>query len=191
MIDEKKNVFIFKNMTSLIGRCTVGVTVVFWQLVSLGVFAYAMAFLFWPTEVNTLFVTEHPVNTIRFMGVLFLLADAGLNQMVETSSGTTSPLIKRTAFTSTILFYILAGSAGIVVTSLDDKIFSDEQTLAFQILFSLFVGALSLGLLGVCGGFCSIRSSMSTNQLETIVEVGTRPSTKSGVSRDDIRKGRT
>ena len=178
-------------MTSLMGRCTVGVTVLFWQLVSLGVFGYATAFLFWPTEVSALFVAEHPVNTIRFMGVLLLLADAGLNQMVESTSGNTVPLIKRTALTSTILLYILAGSAGVVVVSLDDPVFIEEQTIAFQVLFSLFLGALSLGFFGVCAAFCSIRSSVTTNKLETIVEVGTRPSTRPGVSRDDIRRGRT
>lgn len=177
---------------TIVGRCSVGVSILFWQLVSLGVLAYALAFLFWPSDANKLFVTPLPENVVRFMGSTFLLADAGLNQMVESSSRSTRPMVKRAAFASTVFLYILAGVSGLVVVSLDTKVFIHEQTLAFQIMYSLFLGALLLGFCGVCGGFCRVSSGVQLSGLETIEVSSTnkKPALSASISRDDIRNGR-
>lgn len=188
----KKKIFSDLKTMTIVGRCSVGVSILFWQLVSLGVFAYALAFLFWPTDANKLFATALPENVVRFMGSQFLLADAGINQMVESSSGYTRPLVKRAAFASTIVLYILAGVTGLVVVSLETPIFIEAQTLAFQILYSLFLGALLLGFCGVCGGFCRVQTGVQLSGLES-VEIGATTGAKplrSKVTRDDIRNGR-
>lgn len=187
----KKKIFSNLKTMTLVARCSVGVSILFWQLVSLGVFAYALAFLFWPMHANNLFATALPENVVRFMGAQFLLADAGINQMVESSAGSTRPLVKRAAFASTILLYILAGASGLVVVSLETKVFIDEQTLAFQILYSLFLGALLLGFCGVCGGFCRVSTGVKMTGIETIEVSSTSKAALGGkISRDDIRMGR-
>lgn len=173
---------------TLVAQCSIGVSILFWQLVSFGVFGYAIAFIFWPSDAVKLFVTPLPENVVRFIGTQFLLADAGLNQMVESSSGTTRPLVKRFAFASTILLYILAGVSGVVIVSLDTPVFIEHQTLAFQIMYGLFLGALTLGFCGVCGGFCKIQTGAKLTGLENVEISGVKMS--SGLSREDIRMGR-
>jgi hypothetical protein len=109
--------------------------------------------------------------------------------MVEAVSTSSRPIIKRTAFASTILLYILAGTSGLVSVSLKPHVFISEQRLAFQILYSIFLGCLSIGFCGVCGGFCRLESGVSVIEMDA---VNVKPAKKmSGLSREDIRRGRT
>lgn len=176
---------------TIVGKCSFGVTILFWQLVSLSVFAYSMAFLFWPEEANKLFVTALPVNTVRYIGSLYLFANAGLNQMVESSSGTERPMVKRMAFTSTILLYILSGASGLTVISLEDPVFTESQTMLLQVLYILFLSALVMGFCGICGGFCRVQTGAALD-LESVEVTSARTSKplSSTLSRDDIRNGR-
>lgn len=178
---------------TLVGRCTFGVTILFWQLVSLGVFGYAMAFLFWPEEANKLFaVPQTNLNIVRYFGALFLFADAGVNQVAQFASGSSRPKMQKMAFMSTLLLYIMSGAAGLVIVTLEDAIFSKHQTFAFQIMYSLFLGALSLGLLGSCAGYCSVKTGSTGLQEIEITVNKPKNLTKlhSGLSRDDIRQGK-
>lgn len=176
---------------TIVGKCSIGVTILFWQLVSLSVFAYSMAFLFWPEEANKLFMTALPVNTVRWIGSLYLFADAGLNQMVMSSSGTARPMLMRAAFASTILLYILSGVSGLVVVSLDDPVFTESQTMLLQILYISFLSALVLGFGGVCIGFCRVQTGVALD-VESVEVTSARTSKplSSTLSRDDIRYGR-
>ena len=143
---------------STIGRIVLGVTVMFWQFVSLGVSGYALAFLFWPTDVNKLFTVSLPENVVRFIGTTLLFVDAGLNQMIE-GSNPSRPLVRQMAFLSSMLQYILAGIAGLVVVTLQPSMFIREQRIAFQTIYSLFISAL---LIRLYGGFFRIKRTKKT-----------------------------
>lgn len=176
---------------SLMTKCSVGLTVAFWQLVTLSVFAYGVGFMFWPVEANDLFLIKQSTSTVRFMGVLFLLSAAGLNQMVYCSSNNESSMMSRMAFSWTIVLYLCASAGGIVVTNLDEQLFIDEQNMAFLILFSLFAGALLIGFVGTLSKFCKFKTKASV-QLEAVVEVPSAKktaATKKGVSRSMIASG--
>jgi hypothetical protein len=178
---------------TIAGKCSIAVSILFWQIVSFGVFGYAFAFLFYPHRVIELFERPLPENVIRYIGSLFLLADAGLNQMVESSTFTTGVFVKRIAFTTTVFLYILAGTSGLVVVSLNNpSVFKETQTLVFQILYSLFIGFLSLNLLGVCSGYYRFKAGADVQNLESIeLSSSTKPNgIKSTLSREDIRAGR-
>jgi drug/metabolite transporter (DMT)-like permease len=174
----------------LMTKCATGLKVTFWQLVTLAVIAYGVLFLFWPKEANELFVDTQPENTLQFMGVLFLLSGAGLNQMVH-SSTYEGEMMSRMAFSWSVLLYMLAAAGGIVVTVMDDQLFVDAQNMAFLLMFALFAGALLLGFCGTLGGFCIFQSKTNV-ELESVVEVPSIKKTSAsrrGVSRSDVKSG--
>jgi len=131
------------------GRIFIGISVTFWQLVSVGVFGYALAFLFWPTDVNKLFTVALPENVVRFIGSTLLFVDAGLNQMIE-ASNMSRPIVKQMAFVSSMVQYVIAGAAGLTVVTLQPSMFIREQRIAFQVIYSLFIAALLIRLYGRC-----------------------------------------
>lgn len=159
--------------------------VLFWQLVNLGVLGYSCAFLFYPEDVNQLFVTPPSTDIIRFMGVLYLLSVGGFNQMIVSVMGG-STLIKRTSFATSLIFYILGGTAGIVVLTLFDGIFIEEQRLAFLILFGLFLGGVTLGLLVTCGAFCTCKVGTKSAELEAVITTVEKPKRVVPKSRADL-----
>lgn len=145
----------------------IGISVSFWQLVSLSVFGYAIAFLFWPKDVNKLFTESLPENVVRFIGVTLLFVDAGFNQMIE-NFNTTRPIVRQMAYISSMIQYVCAGVAGLVVVTLKPSIFIKEQRITFQVLFSLFIATL---VFRVCGGIYIVNRRnprLSTTQLQTV-----------------------
>ena len=147
-------------------RIFIGISVSFWQLVSLGVFGYALAFLFWPKDVNKLFMEPLPENVVRFIGTTLLFVDAGFNQMIE-GYNLGNPFLRQMAFFSSMVQYVLAGAAGLTVVTLQPSIFITEQRVAFQVLYSLFIAAL---LIRLCGG-CRRRprnNQLPTTQLQSV-----------------------
>ena len=147
-------------------RIFIGISVSFWQFVSLGVFGYALAFLFWPKDVNKLFMEPLPENVVRFIGTTLLFVDAGFNQMIEGSS-LGNPFLRQMALVSSMVQYVLAGAAGLTVVTLQPSIFIREQRIAFQVLYSLFIAAL---LFRLCGGCCRRprNNQLPTTQLQSL-----------------------
>lgn len=175
----KKKIFTVLKMT-MVERCSVGVSLLFWQLVCIGVFGYSILFLFSPSNANKLFATPVAENVIRLMGAQLLLANAGLNAMMACMMKSSS---KKTVFNFSILLYILSGISGLVIVSFDTKIYIHSQTVAFQILYSLFIAALVLGSLGTC----RVTAGVQVKGLESVEVSNKMPSR---LSRDDIRNAR-
>tara|TARA_B100000945_G_C20422870_1_gene618903 strand:- start:1608 stop:2132 length:525 start_codon:yes stop_codon:yes gene_type:complete len=146
-------------MTSIVTRCTIALPILFWQLVNLSVFAYSMAFLFWPTDSAKLFLSAPDTELIRFIGVQFLLVSAGTNQMMASASS--SDVMRKSSYITSVFEYLLGGIAGIVVLSFKEEPFIETQRYAFIILFSLFTAFLALTLCGGCGTYCTIRTKSS------------------------------
>lgn len=149
-------------------RCVSLLPVMFWQIVNLSVFAYACAFYFFTDDVNKLYLQSQEENSLKFTGVLFALTSAGLNQMVACNmSGT--PGLLRFASASSLLMYILASVAGVVVLVKENTLFIDEQRIIFLVLFCLFIAGVFVGLVGTCRGFCKIEAGAGGAVLETVV----------------------
>lgn len=177
-------------------RIFIGISVSFWQLVSLGVFGYALAFLFWPKDVNKLFMEPLPENVVRFIGTTLLFVDAGFNQMIE-GSNLGNPFLRQMAFVSSMIQYVLAGSAGLTVVTLRPSIFITEQRIAFQVLYSLFIAALLVRLCGGCRRIRPQNNQLSTTQLQSVrvyqvqqKNVQPLQQQRSGRTIKDIKNGR-
>jgi hypothetical protein len=176
------------------GRIFIGISVTFWQLVSLGVFGYALAFLFWPTDVNKLFTVPLPENVVRFIGTTLLFVDAGLNQMVE-GSNTSRPNVRQMAFVSSMIQYVLAGAAGLTVVTLQPSVFIREQRIAFQVIYSLFIAALLMRLFSGCFYVRRVRY-LPPSQLQSVrvyqvkTEKRLQSQRSSGRTIKDIKNGR-
>lgn len=169
MLVEKKNLrCIQKKMTTLVRRCTIALPVLFWQLVNLSVFGYALAFLFWPTDASKLFLVAPNTELVRFLGVQFLLVSAGANQMLAYRVGG-SPALQRSSFATSLFEYLLGGIAGIVVLAMNAEPFIEAQRIAFIVMFSLFTAAIFLGFCCNCGGFCSFGTTSSIPDLSSVV----------------------
>tara|TARA_B100000482_G_scaffold115318_1_gene83257 strand:+ start:253 stop:789 length:537 start_codon:yes stop_codon:yes gene_type:complete len=158
---------------TLVRRCTIALPVLFWQLVNLSVFGYACAFLFWPDDTSKLFLVAPDKELIRFLGVQYLLVAAGCNQMVATVVGGSSA-VQKSAFATSMFEYLLAGIAGVVVLSMKEEPFIEEQRYAFIVLYSLFVAALFTGLCCNCGAYCVLRTK--NGNVQTLETVQTEPS---------------
>ena len=163
---EKKNVENLKKMT-LMQRCTTILPIMFWQVVNLAVFAYAIAFYFYPDDVNKLYVNAQETDSLKFTGVLLALTSGGLNQMVACNMKG-SERLSRFAFLSSLLIYILASVAGIYMLSME-TVFIEEQRYLFLVLFSLFIAGILVGVIGSCRGFCKIEAGAGGAKLETVV----------------------
>tara|TARA_B100001989_G_C24548139_1_gene472385 strand:- start:1304 stop:1861 length:558 start_codon:yes stop_codon:yes gene_type:complete len=176
---------------STVGRIFIGISVSFWQLVSLGVFGYALAFLFWPTDVNKLFTVPLPENAVRFIGTTLLFVDAGLNQMVE-GSMPSRPIVRQMAFVSSMVQYVLAGAAGLTVVTLQPSLFIREQRIAFQTIYSLFIAALLTRLCRGCVYMNRYRYSPSTQlQSVKIYQVKTTQPVQPPIVQNQRSSGRT
>lgn len=182
------------------GRIFIGISVTFWQLVSVGVFGYALAFLFWPTDVNKLFTVALPENVVRFIGSTLLFVDAGLNQMIE-ASNMSRPIVRQMAFVSSMVQYVIAGAAGLTVVTLQPSMFIREQRIAFQVIYSLFIAALLIRLYGRCFRVGRVYYTQPTTHLQSVKVYNvktvnaTQPQTvqiqrSSGRKIKDIKNGR-
>ena len=127
----------------------VGISITFWQLVSATFAGYALAFIFWPTDMNKLFTTPLPENAVRLIGTTLLFVDAGINQMVE-KTNTSYLLVRQMAYISSMVQYILAASAGLTIVSLEPSVFIREQRIAFQVIYSFFIAVLLLRVFTGC-----------------------------------------
>ena len=173
---------------TLLGQCSIGVSIIFWQVFSLSALAYSVAFIFYPTDANKIFVTPLPENVVRYLGTMFLFAGAAVNHLAEVTLG----MFKLFASVSTILFYMLALVGGLVVISLDSSIFLEMSTIVMQVLYGIMIAGFTLPVLSLCIGYCRFDTTTDSTTLET-VEVTTnsrRPPIGAHVSRDDVRKGR-
>ena len=168
-------------MTTLVRRCTIALPVLFWQLVNLSVFGYAIAFLFFPTDASKLFLVAPDTELVRFLGVQYLLVAAGANQMLAYRVGGSSAL-QRSSFATSLFEYLLGGIAGIVVLTMETGPFIEHQRLALIILFSLFTAAIFLGFCCNCGGFCSFGTTSSKPDMTAVV-TETVPSRKNPLPR--------
>lgn len=190
---------------TLVKRCTLVLPIIFWQIVTLAVFGTGLAFLFWPDDVDTLFVTSQSTSLLRYMGVLFMLSAAGFNQ-VTVDSTETGLFMRKSTFVVTLLMYMLASVAGIVVltnsdvevlantssnsTDTDGPLFIEEYRFTLYILYGLFLGGLAVALLGTCGGYCRFQAG-ATSLPEVHVEVAaTRQSRPLPKSRAELMNRR-
>lgn len=155
-------------MTTLVRRCTIALPVLFWQLVNLSVFGYAIAFLFFPTDASKLFLVAPDTELVRFLGVQFLLTSAGANQMLAYRVGGSAAL-QRSSFATSLFEYLLGGIAGVVVLTMKTEPFIEPQRIAFIVLFSLFTAAIFLGFCCNCGGFCSFGTTSSKPEMSAVV----------------------
>ena len=179
---------------SLLKICSTTFAVIFWQLVNITTFGYGLAFLFWPEHSLMVFHadTQPALPLVRYMGVMYLLAAAGVNQVVATiTPGGTK--MSRTIFAFTLFEYLLAGVAGISVLALFEAPFTYEQRYAFFGLWIAFVSAITLGFLVNCSGYisCTVTThDQPTAELTTTVVL---PSRKTPVpsSRSAILAGRS
>ena len=155
-------------MTTLVRRCTIALPVLFWQLVNLSVFGYAIAFLFFPTDASKLFLVAPDIELVRFLGVQYLLVSAGANQMLAYRVGGSSAL-QKSSYATSLFEYLLGGIAGIVVLTMKTEPFIEWQRIVFIVLFSLFTAAIFLGFCFNCGGFCSFGTTSSKPEMSAVV----------------------
>ena len=100
-------------------------------------------------------VLRHFRLLLRSVGMIFLFATGGFNQCLSDALTYTNHTLKRFVFSLTN-FYYLAASIGILwLVSLDTKVLTDDANTVVLVLTSLFVAAVSLGLVGTWISCCS------------------------------------
>jgi hypothetical protein len=111
---------------------------------------------------------EEPLLFLRWVGVVYLFATAGTNQMLA-SQVEAGKWVRYTVYQLSTIYYILASSAAIYLLNVgrsandddDATIFLPiEWSRAYTVLTSVFLGAIAIGYFGSCFGCCGELSKL-------------------------------